>query len=249
VEAKKQQQLLSNEVKTMIESETSKYVVKFIQAFYTSQQQIQILLEYMDGGSLADLYRSVGKIPEKFIAKIAEQVLKGLIYLHDTRRVVHRDIKPANILIKRNGHIKIADLGIARSLGADSLAKTRLGTLTYLSPERLIAPDGYAYASDIWSLGVTLTECTLGSHPYPTATLFELLSSIVVHPPVSKWLNCLEFSPEFISFISQCMRTQPKQRATAAQLLSHPFIVKYSYIDEYEFAEWVVNHLPVKKYI
>jgi len=246
-EAKKQQQLISLEVQTLIESESNKFVVKFIQAFYTTQQ-VQILLEYMDFGSLQDIYRSARKIPERILSKIAFHVLQGLKYLHNERHVVHRDIKPCNILVKRNGRVKIADLGVARRLDNDALAKTRLGTLTYLSPERLTDPNGYTYSSDIWSLGVSLVECALGEHPYSNATLFELLGR-VQNPPIYQWLSYSEFSFEFITFISLCMKVEPKNRATADFLLSHPFILKYQAMEDYELADWVINRLPVNKFI
>jgi len=202
----------------------------------------------MDFGSLQDIYRNVGKMPEKIISKIAYHVLQGLNYLHKIRHVVHRDIKPCNILVKRNGRIKIADLGIARQLENGILARTRLGTLTYLSPERLTAPDGYDYSSDIWSLGVTLLECALGEHPYSSATLFELLS-LLNRPPITRWLSIHEFSIEFIAFISSCMKSKPKERPTAEQLLEHPFIIKYQGTEDYEMADWVISRISVNKYI
>jgi serine/threonine protein kinase len=64
---------------------------------------VHIALEYMDAGSLADVVKEVGKIPEIIIGLITVQILRGLDYLHKTMKVIHRDIKPSNILINKKG--------------------------------------------------------------------------------------------------------------------------------------------------
>ena len=64
---------------------------------------VNIALEYMDGGSLADVIKEVGRIPETIIGLMTIQILKGLEYLHKTMKIIHRDIKPSNILLNRKG--------------------------------------------------------------------------------------------------------------------------------------------------
>jgi len=246
VEATKQQQQLSLEVQTLIQSE-SKYVVKFYQAF-CSEGQIQILLEYMDGGSLLDLYKQAACIPEPYLAKITWQILQGLLYLHKTQHIVHRDIKPSNILANRRGRIKIADFGVAKKLDNQSMAKTFVGTRIYLPPERILPNSGYGYSSDIWSLGVTLVECAIGRYPYVAETFFELLACIVKSPPIQKWLRQDTFSSEFVSFISCCMRIDPKERWSAEKLLTHNWIKKYERNEDIDLAGWVVSHSTVRNY-
>lgn len=92
----------------------------------------------MDCGSLFDVYRTVKKIPEFIIAKIAFQVLSALEYLHTQVKIVHRDIKPANILINSKANVKLADFGMAGILEADPNASiavfnTFQGSESYMS--------------------------------------------------------------------------------------------------------------------
>lgn len=80
-------------------------LITFYGAFYR-EGSITIALEYMDGGSLANVLVQVGPIPERVLAHITFQILWGLAYLkHDKR--VHRDLKPSNLLINSNGEIKV----------------------------------------------------------------------------------------------------------------------------------------------
>lgn len=64
---------------------------------------VHIALEYMDAGSLADVIKEVGKIPEQIIGLMTVQILRGLEYLHKVKHVTHRDIKPSNILLNKKG--------------------------------------------------------------------------------------------------------------------------------------------------
>lgn len=67
----------------------------------------------MDKGSLAEVIKEVGKIPETILGMMTVQILKGLEYLHKTKKVIHRDIKPSNILLNKKGQVKIADFGVS----------------------------------------------------------------------------------------------------------------------------------------
>jgi len=91
--------------------------------------------------------------------------LLGLAYLHKTLKIIHRDIKPANILINEKGQVKIADLGICGKIeNTMDSRKTWVGTVGYMSPERLKG-EAYTNNTDIWSLGLLLLECKLGWNP------------------------------------------------------------------------------------
>jgi serine/threonine protein kinase len=91
-DAEKRKQIIK-ELQTLYSS-SCPYLVGFYGAFY-SDGSISIALEYMEGGSLADVYKLFGKIPEGVLSKITHQVLLGLYYLHKDRHVVHRDLKPS----------------------------------------------------------------------------------------------------------------------------------------------------------
>jgi serine/threonine protein kinase len=79
---------------------------------------VKIILEFMDAGTLQDIIKKTGPIPEVILGGMAHQVLKGLEYLHKVRRVFHRDIKPSNILVDSKGYVK--NISLNNSLGKNS---------------------------------------------------------------------------------------------------------------------------------
>ncbi|PON41579.1 GPCR kinase [Parasponia andersonii] len=225
-EKEKRQQLLT-EIRTLCEAPCYEGLVEFHGAFYTPDSgQISIALEYMDGGSLADILKLRKKIPEPVLSSMFQKLLHGLSYLHGVRHLVHRDIKPANLLVNLKGEPKITDFGISAGLeNSVAMCATFVGTVTYMSPER-IRNDNYSYPADIWSLGLALFECGTGEFPY-TATEgpVNLMLQILEDPSPSP--SKRNFSPEFCSFIEACLQKDADARPTAEQLLSHPFITKH----------------------
>eukprot|EP00158_Paraphelidium_tribonemae_P005291 Partr_v1_DN27266_c0_g2_i3_m38901 putative mitogen-activated protein kinase kinase len=103
---------------------------------YQYDGQICICMEYMDVGSLEKISKICNRIPENYLLKISVSVLRGLVYLFDSHRIIHRDIKPSNILINSLGKIKICDFGVSATLES-TLANTFVGTGAYMSPERI----------------------------------------------------------------------------------------------------------------
>ncbi|XP_040565894.1 dual specificity mitogen-activated protein kinase kinase 1 [Lepeophtheirus salmonis] len=142
----------------------SPYIVGFYGAYH-SDGEINICMEYMDGGSLDLVLKKTGKIPEKYSRKITYAVLRGLSYLRERHKIIHRDVKPSNILVNSQGEIKICDFGVSGQL-IDSMANSFVGTRSYMSPERLQGSP-YSVASDVWSLGLSLLEISLGMYPIP----------------------------------------------------------------------------------
>ena len=90
---------------------------------------------------------------------------------------MHRDIKPDNILLNKKGQVKVTDFGISKQYGGDETAKAKtfVGTLTYMSPERMEG-ETYSYAGDIWSVGIMLIETITGKFPFKqTKGFLEML--------------------------------------------------------------------------
>ncbi|CAG9462623.1 unnamed protein product [Pedinophyceae sp. YPF-701] len=228
--------------------ETLPGVVQFLGAFMSSETgQLSVVLEYMDGGSLADLVKKVGKVPEQYLGIITADVLRGMAELN-RRHLVHRDIKPANILVSTLGTSKIADFGIA-SVMDNTLAvcHTFTGTVTYMSPERINSKP-YSFAADIWSLGLTLLECAMGRYPYdasagPLQLMIHVCEDEIPLPPDTT-TDARGVSPEFRDFLSLCMRKDPAERAHVQTLLKHPWVQKYAGRSQ-DLARFVSKHVSV----
>lgn len=204
------------------------YTVQFYGALFR-EGDVWICMEVMDT-SLDKFYPKVYNakeiIPQEVLSKVAFAVVSALHYLQSQLKVIHRDVKPSNILVSRSGAVKICDFGISGHL-VDSVAKTiDAGCKPYMAPER-INPEanqyGYDIRSDVWSLGITLYEVSMGVFPYPTwGTPFEQLKQVVKDDPPR--LPPGKFSKEFEDFISQCLQKDFIQRPNYVQLLQHPFI-------------------------
>ncbi|MCA8962827.1 MAG: serine/threonine protein kinase [Planctomycetes bacterium] len=127
-----------------------------------------LVMEYVDGVDLRRVMEE-GCRPETAL-NIVPQVCEALAYAHQ-QGVVHRDVKPENILVGRNGHVKIADFGLAKLIGGSerdfSLTGHRdvLGTLSYMAPEQVERPREVDHRADIYSLGVVFYELLTGELP------------------------------------------------------------------------------------
>ncbi|MFS7982747.1 putative mitogen-activated protein kinase kinase STE-STE7 family [Helianthus anomalus] len=188
------------------------------QSFYDNGA-VSIILEYMDGGSLADFLKTVRSIPEPYLAAI---FVEGVV-VPSSRETYHSQGLET---------VKFADFGVSAVLASTSgLANTFVGTYNYMSPERIIGGN-YGYKSDMWSLGLVLLECATGKFPYSApqpgegwVNVYELMETIVDEPPPRAPVD--QFSPQFCSFIEACVQKDPKDRASANELMSHPFINMY----------------------
>ncbi|HIF07604.1 MAG TPA: serine/threonine protein kinase, partial [Gemmatimonadetes bacterium] len=158
-----------------------------------------LLMEYVDGIDLRGLLKS-GKLTPDVGLQLVPEMCAGLQYAHD-HGVVHRDIKPENVLLDEEGHVKIADFGLAKlvSLGADELSLTRaeqvMGTPQYMAPEQMRSTKEVDHRADIYSLGVVFYEILTGDLPMGR---FEAPSQrVAVDVKVDEIvLRTLERSPE-----------------------------------------------------
>ncbi|MHB8618899.1 MAG: protein kinase domain-containing protein, partial [Chloroflexota bacterium] len=156
-----------------------------------------LVMEPVDGESLAQRLRREGSLPVEEAVRIGGQVAEALAYAHD-QGTLHRDIKPQNILLDRQGRVKVTDFGIAKSSGdaTRTLAGTLMGTPAFMAPE-VSAGDPVSPASDVYSLGVVLFLMLTGHTPFesenPIATAIRSQREDPVAPsklsPIPAWLD------------------------------------------------------------
>ncbi|XP_059669830.1 mitogen-activated protein kinase kinase 5-like [Cornus florida] len=197
---------------------------------FDNDGEIQVVFEYMDGGSL----KGVHIADERSLADVTRQILLGLHFLH-SRKIVHRHIKPSNLLINSQNQVKIAHFGISKSLAETielSTCMIDLSTIAYISPERIntdmCGRVCDTYKGDIWSVGVTVLELYLGRSPFAVAVAEQSISAIFMsvvfaQPPPETPQTA---STAFRDFIACCLQRDLRKRWTAEQLLRHPFIAQ-----------------------
>ncbi len=130
-----------------------------------------IAMEFVDGKTVKELIERRGHLDEQAAVEIVLQVLDALKHAH-SRSLIHRDIKPANIMITRDGHAKVLDLGLARRTDIESglTGEGRaIGTPYFMAPEQAL-DKGADYRADIYSLGATLFNMVTGDKPYVAGT-------------------------------------------------------------------------------
>lgn len=143
---------------------------------------LYIAMEYVDGIDVQDLVMRKGGLSVKRSLDIIKQVAKALEHAH-VQTIVHRDIKPANLLIDRDGNVKLADMGLARSIAETeeagiTRAGTTVGTVDYMSPEQARDSKSADCRSDMYSLGATWYHMLAGRPLFPHG---DLLNKITAH--------------------------------------------------------------------
>ncbi|EEC10618.1 mitogen-activated protein kinase kinase MKK4, putative [Ixodes scapularis] len=183
-------------------------------------------------------------LPEDILGRTALGVLRALHYLKERHGLIHRDVKPSNVLLDRAGRVRLCDFGISGRL-VDSKARTRsAGCAAYMAPERIDPPDptkpDYDIRADVWSLGISMVELATGQFPYKDCkTDFEVLSRVLQEKPPSL-PNDGSFSPEFCSFVKDCLTKDYRERPKYRELLEHPFIKRYE-TKEVDVAAWLAE--------
>lgn len=174
------------------------FLVNYYGGFF-DEGSAKILLEYMDRRSLRDAIKKGAKTTsESGLACLAVQLLNGLAYLHVVARQAHLDIKPENVLLNSKGLAKLSDFGIAREFAeSKQFLQTWVGTLVYMSPERVLS-QAYDRSADVWSLGLTLLEVHTGKYPLPVGRSFVELYQY--------FQNSESFRPELPANSSQSMQ-------------------------------------------
>lgn len=214
-------QVIQREIKVMSQIENPDIVQYF--ASFMEGSILWIVMEYLAGGSLKDLIDIAGPLPEDAIAAIMRSLLRALDYLHKGRKL-HRDIKAANILLSGNGDVKLADFGVAGQMTQTLRQRnTFVGSPFWMAPE-VIRESAYDEKADIWSVGITAIELATGLPPYADVHYMRAILLIPQSDPPT--LDGPDYSKLIKSFIADCLQKNPTERASAEQLLSHPFLKK-----------------------
>ncbi|NLE85182.1 MAG: protein kinase [Myxococcales bacterium] len=185
-----------------------------------------MVMEYLEGQSLAERVRARGKLPPQEIYPIAVQLLEGLAAAH-AAGIVHRDLKPDNVYLitsKRDGgtdFVKILDFGISKfnTLGGEfSMTRTGavMGTPYYMSPEQAKGARALDQRADLYAVGVILYECSSGRVPFQAQTFNELLFKIVLEePPPLRELQA-GLDEGFIALVAKAMARDVEHRYQSA---------------------------------
>ncbi len=183
-----------------------------------TEEGVALAMEYLPGGSLAERLSKEGPFRPDQVEEVALHTLEALCYLH-AHDIVHRDVKPSNLLLDGEGSLRLADLGVAKSLAPpDGATQTSLtpGSPAYMSPEQLqngeVGPP-----SDLYSLGITLYELLTGKLPYEGKSTYEVATGHIrgelpspkqARPDCPRWLS---------RFIRRLMEKRPEDRFDSAE--------------------------------
>ncbi|MBA3783573.1 MAG: serine/threonine protein kinase [Nocardioides sp.] len=213
------------------------------------EQDVQwLVMEYVEGSSLAQVIRADGPMSPDRAAQILWQTADALAAAH-TAGIVHRDVKPSNILLTGDGQAKLTDFGIARAEADASLTQTGLvtGSPAYLSPEVASGQTATA-AADVWSLGATLFHALAGRPPYDVGEnvlgamyrivneapprlddagwLAPLLENTMATDPVHRWSMA-----QVRDFLAERGETVPVPEPTATATATRPVAVPESHTE------------------
>ncbi len=153
-------------------------------AFRKTQLGLFIVMEYVEGETLADIIKKSGTVPWQKALVLFKQILAALGHAHSVG-IIHRDIKPRNVLVTPVGQAKVTDFGLAKfQEGGDAtLTQTLAGTVKYMPPEQVEGLKNVDHRGDIYAAGVSLYEMLAGRVPFQSAAGdYALLRAIVEDP-------------------------------------------------------------------
>ena len=208
----------------VIHSSVSHPAITQIKDALIDMNNVYIIMEYCEGGDLADIVIENKGIREDIAKHLFRQLISALNYIHQ-RGIAHRDIKLENILIS-HGNAKLTDFGLSKRQLPNSKLSTSCGTLVYSAPEIVLEVPYDGPPIDIWSAGVVLYAMVANHFPWVNEedlnidelterTIQQICNADFPMPP--------EISPELQSLLYSMLEVNPHNRQTAESILSHPW--------------------------
>jgi hypothetical protein len=186
----------------------------------SDQGDAYMVMEWVDGPTLAQVIRSDGPLPPGRACEIGADIAAGLQYAHD-HDVTNRDVKPSNVLIAPTGHAKVTDFGIDKvpeKSTVETLPGVVLGTPAYLSPEQLTGRPADA-RSDVYGLGAVLYEMVTARKPFMDDTPAEVAGNALhSKPPRPSSINPA-VPPAFEGILQKALARDPNERYQTAEAL------------------------------
>ncbi|NLO86836.1 MAG: Stk1 family PASTA domain-containing Ser/Thr kinase [Clostridiales bacterium] len=176
-----------------------------------------LVLEYVSGNTLKDVIRQKGRLNTATTIQIAIRILSALQHAHDNG-IIHRDIKPQNVLMHLDGHVKVADFGIARMTNAFTISKgdTVVGSVHYSSPEQATGTVVEA-TSDIYSTGVVMYEMLTGRVPFVGDTPVSVAMQHIQDPPPPITNFAPETPPAVVAVVMKALEKKASDRFQSAR--------------------------------
>jgi serine/threonine protein kinase len=177
-----------------------------------------LVLEYVEGPTLAELIARHKKLPIDLCLFIAKELAKAIAAVH-RNNFLHRDIKPQNIFLSLNGEVKLGDLGLAHELS--EIDPAIAGTPAYMSPEQVLGRE-ITVASDLFAFGAVLYEMLTGEAAFANRTLAATLHHVANWEPVPISKLRPEAHNELVAVCQKLLAKNPSERYAGAEaVLTH----------------------------
>ena len=177
-----------------------------------------IVMELVDGSTLAEIITSDGKLPEPVAIDYAAQICNGLAYAH-RQGLLHRDVKPANILVTKDDVCKLSDFGIARAVSQHTMTLTKpglvMGSVFYISPEQAQGHELHE-TSDLYSVGVVLYQMLTGKLPFTGESPVTVALKHIGDPVPTLDTKALGISPALAAIVNKLLQKRPENRFQSA---------------------------------